>query len=306
MYQSRSFLKTPRDEEKLWRYMDLSQFIYLVGESCLYFPSLNQLRKCDDAWEGYLPKAMNEPMKEHDIYQSVMLNTNNNHAQAQDVSLTSFKQEQHCYAVNCWHLNEVESVAMWKLYTSGIDGVAIQTTVGRLKASLELEPRDLFIAKVQYIDLEAEQVSEPIEADALTPILTKRRSYQHEQEVRVILDRRPAGDPNVGLGMILGIGFFGETLRVDITKLIETIVVAERFPWWAISSLQEYLDAKGIQVKIESSDLLKTPQAAVDLCSRSIAGSVVAQTPTHLGYERPGKRIARKHGYNRPCPSSGK
>src|ERR1035441_4800903 len=101
---------------------------------------------------------------------------------------------------------------MWKLYTSGIDGVAIQTTVSRLKASLALEPRDLFIAKVQYIDHEAEQVSEPIEADVLTPIITKRRSYRHEQEVRVILDRRPADDPNVGLGMILGNGFFGETL----------------------------------------------------------------------------------------------
>ena len=69
--------------------------------------------------------------------------------------------------------------------------------------------------------------------------------------------------------MRLGIGFFGEPLHVDITKLIERIVVAEKFPWWAISSLQEYLDAKGIPVKIEGSDLLKTPQAAADPCSRS-------------------------------------
>jgi hypothetical protein len=290
MYQSRSFLKTPRDEEKLWRYMDLSEFIYLLSESRLYF---SELRQFPDKCEGAFPNAINEPMKEHPGVLWAKQHTNEN--QALEMVRTDFKQKQHCYGVNCWHLNDVESVAMWKLYTSGIDGVAIQTTVGRLKASLALEPRDLFIAKVRYIDHEAEQVSEPMEADALTPLIIKRRSYRHEREVRIILDRPPANDPYVEYGMRLGIGHLGETLQVDITKLIEKIVVAEKFPPWAISSLQEFLDAKDIQVKIEGSDLLNTPQAAVDLSSRSIAGSVVAQTPTHLGYERPGKRITRKH-----------
>lgn len=291
MYRSHSFLKTPPDEDKLWRYMDLSQFIYLLSESCLYF---SKLREFEDKWEGSFPNAMNEPMKEHPEVLWAKQHTNEN--QALEMARTDFKQKQHCYGVNCWHLNEVESVAMWKLYTSGIDGVAIQTTVGRLKASLALEPRDLFIAKVRYIDHEEEQVSEPMEADALTPLIIKRRSYRHEREVRIILDRPQADDPYVEYGMRLGIGFFGEPLHVDITKLIEKIVVAEKFPSWAISSLQEYLDAKGIQVKIEGSDLLKTPRADVDLRCGSIAGSVVAQTPTHLGYERPGKRITRKRG----------
>jgi hypothetical protein len=38
------------------------------------------------------------------------------------------------YGVNCWHENEVESVAMWKLYTHGKDVVAIQTKLSNLKS----------------------------------------------------------------------------------------------------------------------------------------------------------------------------
>jgi len=293
MYQSHPFLTTPPDEAKLWRYMDLSQFIYLLNESCLYF---SELRQFNDKWEGAFPKAINERMKNDEYYKSILRNTNDNHAQAQDFSLSSFKQQQHFYGINCWHMNEVESVAMWKLYTSGIDGVAIQTTVGRLKASLALEPRDLFIAEVQYIDHEAEQLSEPIKADILTPIIIKRRSYRHEQEVRVILDRRPTDDsrPAVELGMMLGIGHCGEPLLVDITKLIENIVVAEKFPPWTIRSLQNVVNANEIQVEIEKSDLLKTPYNDADPRSKSTDGSTLVPTPTHPGYERLGKRIVRK------------
>jgi hypothetical protein len=247
-------LKTPRDEEKLWRYIDLSQFIYLLSESCLYFSKLGEL---DDKWEGTFPNAMNELMTRSPIYQATRLFTDENHAR--EYVRTDLKQQQHFYGVNCWHLNEVESVAMWKLYTSGIDGVAIQTTVGRLTASLALEPRDLFIAEVQYIDHEAENVPEPIEPNVLTPLITKRRSFRHEREVRAILDRRSTSDPNEELGMRCGLGFCGEPIHVDTTALIERIVVAQEYPAWAISSLQEAVTAQGISITIETSDLLKTP-----------------------------------------------
>lgn len=38
--------------------------------------------------------------------------------------------------VNCWHLNEYESAAMWDLYLKNEEGVAIQTTFNRIKKSL--------------------------------------------------------------------------------------------------------------------------------------------------------------------------
>src|ERR1017187_2968717 len=42
--------------------------------------------------------------------------------------------------ISCWHENEGESVAMWKLYVSGREGVAIKTTVGRLERALTAKP----------------------------------------------------------------------------------------------------------------------------------------------------------------------
>jgi len=39
--------------------------------------------------------------------------------------------------VNPWHKNEFESAAMWKLYLKSEEGVAIRTTVERLKHAFE-------------------------------------------------------------------------------------------------------------------------------------------------------------------------
>ena len=36
-------------------------------------------------------------------------------------------------AISCWHENQYESAAMWQLYNPSNDGIAIQTTFGKLK-----------------------------------------------------------------------------------------------------------------------------------------------------------------------------
>ena len=37
-----------------------------------------------------------------------------------------------CTAVNCWHINEHESAAMWDLYLKSNEGIAIQSTYQKL------------------------------------------------------------------------------------------------------------------------------------------------------------------------------
>src|SRR5258706_406031 len=53
------------------------------------------------------------------------------------------------YCVNCWHVNEGESAAMWDLYANS-KGIAIRSTVGRLKKSLRPEQRKIALCKVEY------------------------------------------------------------------------------------------------------------------------------------------------------------
>src|SRR5712691_6639484 len=63
-----------------------------------------------------------------------------------------FKSVAEHAVLNCWHENEHESVAMWSLYTTGREGVAIQTTIKRLKDAFQAEQCGVTIARVRYVD----------------------------------------------------------------------------------------------------------------------------------------------------------
>jgi hypothetical protein len=57
--------------------------------------------------------------------------------------------------VQCWHANSFESDAMWKLYMNGNEGIAIRSTVGRIKESLGPAPQEQWIARMHYYDPES-------------------------------------------------------------------------------------------------------------------------------------------------------
>ena len=39
-------------------------------------------------------------------------------------------------AINCWHMNDHESAAMWKLYLKSNEGIAVQSTYETLRDSI--------------------------------------------------------------------------------------------------------------------------------------------------------------------------
>ena len=253
MYRVHPLLRTPPDDARLWRYTDLSQFLWLLSKESLYFAKVKEF---GDRWEGALPTGSIEAIRRRGDFLRLLEST------PEDLALQIYKDglksEQGMYGVNCWHLNEVESVAMWKLYTRGNDGVAIQTTVGRLKTCLSREVRDVFITPVNYLDHEAQHTEESVSFDALIPLVTKRRSFGHESEVRVILDRRYDDDRSAETELLSS--FVGEIIAVDLPTLIENIVVAPDYPGWAIESLHDLVTRAGLAVKVETSDLLRLPE----------------------------------------------
>jgi hypothetical protein len=257
MYREYPLLATPADDKKLWRYMDLSQFLWLLYRKSLYFSELGEFT---DKWEGALPKISEARLRENSDYKS-LIDAGVSEAYARHTVERSQKERQVGYAVNCWHMNEVESIAMWKLYTAGNDGIAIQTTVGRLKACLQKEKRDIFIVEVQYRDHEEGPFAES--HDPLVPLMTKRRSYMHEREVRIILDKAPGqGFYEITLANYASGTSGSEPLSVDLETLIERIVAAPTYPQWAVGSLRWQLLGTRLP-KIETSDLLKLPQLTV-------------------------------------------
>ena len=264
MYRQQTFLYTPPDETKLWRYVDLSHFLWLLSQRSLYFANLTEF---DDHWEGALPLGSIEGLKRFLASVEVKdLGAAINEPDV-DIHVPGFDSRvqrleallrllQANYGVNCWHSNDVESVAMWKLYTRGKDGVAIQTTVGRLKACLSHDVRDIYIALVNYLDHDVLPVEELILPNALIPVITKRRSFEHESEVRLILNR---GLTNQGLRQSLS----GEVVAVDINNMIERIVASPDYPGWGIANLQDIVAAASLHVCVERSDLLRRPRTEV-------------------------------------------
>jgi Protein of unknown function (DUF2971) len=165
----------------------------------------------------------------------------------------------------------VESVEMWKLYTHGKDGVAIQTTVRRLKECLSGEPRPIYISEVLYVDLETlpDLEKEPdlrklISLDVPLTLTTKRRSFAHETEVRLILDRHLDVRPAFSRILPAKEESFsppkGENIKVDLIEGIGKIVASPDYPPWAIASLQKRVEAAELEITVEQSDLLRQPR----------------------------------------------
>jgi len=224
----------------------------------LYFARLHEL---GDPWEGARPLRLAKRLVEM-VGESGPMYDYYRIAASQAV-------------VSCWHENEYESVAMWRLYTSGSEGVAVKTTIGRLKRSLAGEPRAITIGRVQYIDHIDHGIDDDglaPEIDTLSPIFCKRRSFEHEREVRVVIavpDERELRNAVAQIPPALGqasavsssLGDRGLAVPVDMPALVKNIVVSPQFPPWAMEALQRVVDRSGLAVGVEPSDLLKRPVA---------------------------------------------
>lgn len=85
------------------------------------------------------------------------------------------------FYINCWRIDNYESEAMWKLYCPQGEGIAIQTTYIKLVDSLPADD-EIYFELIKYIDYEMEEFS----TNAFSPIMHKRKAFEHEKEIRLI------------------------------------------------------------------------------------------------------------------------
>ena len=152
MYEEDSRFEKPENPgAKIWRYMDLAKFISLIDTSCLYFCQIDSL---NDSFEGSL-------------WPSRLLN------RSEENSAKLFAEKMRSYypqlKVNCWHIAENESAAMWKLYSEVNAGIAVQFTFSGLCESLERCSLEVRIGTVRYINYDEEYFAEGHGDDIFTP-----------------------------------------------------------------------------------------------------------------------------------------
>ena len=147
--------------------------------------------------------------------------------------------------LNCWHENEVESEAMWKLYTQfNPEGVAIQTTYERLKKETSRYPF-LKIGRVSYVDY-AQKLNVP---DSY--FWYKRKSFEHEREVRV-MTYLPPNDATI-------VEFEKKHPKGIITRMVHAVSLENLFENVYVSPLASNWFREVVKDELRNHGLTKEP-----------------------------------------------
>jgi len=225
--------------------MDFFKFVSLLSQEALFF---SRVRMFEDPFEGAFPQNGFDPEIRR-RFESI------NH---RDI-----------VAVNCWHMNEYESAAMWKLYG---DNIAIQSTFQRLAASFDCAPTTINIGMVEYIDYNSNRAHATHADNMLTYLLHKRPDFGYENELRALTLITPsasskrafdpeseetdeealnASDPDPG--MLVG---------VDLNVLIEKIYVSPTLTTlkpWVMEVVKSIVRKFALDKPIERSTLFDPP-----------------------------------------------
>jgi len=250
MYKEHPVFEKPDNENiKIWRYLDFTKFVSALDKQALFFTRADRL---GDPFEGSYSKA-NIKLRPI-IYQDLLKDKDSfNQMQAQ---LQFFSKEIRRFTIiNCWHINEYESAAMWKLYLKTDEGVAIQSTFKRLKESFHnYEEDDVYIGKVKYIDYQTEWLPEGC---SFYPFLHKRKSFEHERELRAIIQKFPSKDGKLDLTQeIFDVGAY---ITVDLDILIEKIFISPTAPTWFNDLVKSIVNKYNLGKEVIQSSLAEEP-----------------------------------------------
>ena len=245
MYQEDDRFNAPPIDAVLWRYMGFTKFVSLLARSALFFARADKL---GDPFEGAL-SPVNVALRPL-LYKDALSEDKRN--QIGDF----MKDLRRFMLVNCWHENENESDAMWKLYSNIEDGIAIKTDFLSLSGSLR-GSRGVYIGRINYVDYDTTFIPE---GDAFRPFMHKRKGFEHEREVRaVILELSPSGSEGFIIGRQPSVYEVGTYHEVDTSVLIKEVVVPPYAEDWFTELVQATAETFQLGAPVRKSSLAVQP-----------------------------------------------
>jgi hypothetical protein len=224
--------------------MDFASLVSVLEKKSLPFVRADRFQLADP-WEGSVSKVTkkwwtNDLRKEH----------------ARSIGISS------------WHMNAVESAAMWVQYgrsrPEDAKGVAVVSSFSRLTRAID----DPFVGvgTVSYLDYDTDTV--PFH-NAFVPFLCKRKSFEHERELRAL---------TISGGGMLAKGFAGpikplfvestdvidsypiqeegaKYIPVELSELIESIRVAPHAKDWFFEVVMAVVKKYGLEVPVLKSQI---------------------------------------------------
>lgn len=252
--------KAPDDNNIcIWRYMDFTKYVSLLEQKSLFFARADIL---DDPYEGAISEA-NVRMRPLIYRDRITANA------FKTLSKIHYSARRWTY-INCWHMNNGESAAMWKLYARSNESIAIKTTYQIL---FDYLPEGVFVGVVHYVDYENDRIPEGTD---LFNYVHKRKSFEHEKELRALIQELPIGNKVYRLGRDTPdsapnntkdepINYNrtnpdnGRLITVDLGGLINEIRVSPTSSDWYFNLVKSITMKYGLNVSVKRSSLDKEP-----------------------------------------------
>ena len=172
---------------KVWRYMSFSRFVWTIQNQCLWLSRANLL---GDPWEISLSgEQLQLVIDRHPISPIDEPPQPETATERAERIINLWRNKSF---INCWNMSVHESNALWQIYCKNTDGVVLQTTIEKL----ELIKGQYSLYPVTY-PTPGSNKKTPTHTDLITK---KRPMFKYEEEIRIVhFDKNNEIDKTIGL-----------------------------------------------------------------------------------------------------------
>ena len=245
--QVEKLFAAPEDEQvSIWRYMDFTRYVAMLEQEGVFFAGVDRL---NDRFEGSIPEPS---AKQYEAAKRELSEAGLSVNGGEQVPYRELLRKMRPRVlVSSWHMNQQESAAMWSLYGHSENAIAVRATYAKLRDVLQSAEQEIYLGAVRYISYEDDEI--PLE-HLLWPFIHKRRSFEHERELRALM----IDDQQARLGKNAPNGG-GSWVKTPLDELIEEVYVAPDAEPWVRELVERVSCRYGLEKPVRQSALDKDP-----------------------------------------------
>jgi hypothetical protein len=192
----------------VWRYLSFGRFVWMLHTKSLWMARVDRL---GDDWEMRVSETELRQMVDRNVL------TADRRQARREMILAAILRARTWWYANCWTASDDESHAMWSIYGTSTEGVAVRTTLATLSESII----DAHLKAVRYRRFEPHV---EVQRTPIRLITRKRPEFSYEREYRIVAERRPAQLPSDARGAWLS-GPVGFQMPWDPEQHVKEILV---------------------------------------------------------------------------------
>lgn len=262
-----------KGNQKLYKYMDLEKFLSLIVRRELCFCNQSGLKNIDpyegamtkdELFQERIVKNILEYIKESNRFKEINITNEDECLSINKDNIDEYRiYNDDIYYIDCWHINENESLAMWKVFSNNKNSIAIRTTKEKLINSIIDDQREIYFKEVDYKDLSCgeTEISSPIKTIYLgqdkklyiesgdrfkwsvdTGLLRKAKYYEYEKELRLYFKDIDNNE-------------LTKFIKVDLNYMIDEIIISPNCDEWFLNILNNILKKYDLNIEVKFSDI---------------------------------------------------